>query len=102
MNYTITEQDKREAYAALAALGFTDIDTTEAPKLETIKDSGWIIKTDYHSTVFVITPEGKQRQLFNQQADEIIDALQDGFTWASTVIDIISDFIGYEPLELAA
>ena len=102
MQYTLTEQDKKEAYQALAELGIIDIDTTKAPKLETVKAEGWTIQTDYENTVIVTTPEKTIKQLFNQQADEIIDALSDGFTTAWSVIDIITDFIGYEPTELAA
>lgn len=101
MNYIITKQEKKEAYALLEELGFVKPEK-QAPKLESVHAEGWTIESDFESVVFVITPEKNKRQLFNQQADEIIDALQDGFSSAWSVIDMISDFIDYEPLELAA
>lgn len=99
---TITQKQIDEAYKELEKMGFIEPETPEAPNLETVTAEGWTIKTDYENTVFVINPRGNKRQLFNQQADEVIDALQDGFTSAWNVIDIISEFIDYEPLETAA
>jgi len=102
MEITLSTKDQKEALAAIDSRLLGIFATPKSDPMETVHAEGYAIQTNWENKVIVTTPDNQIFSLFHQNAEAVIEALEDGFISAWSIIGIIEDLTGYEQNAIAA